>query len=83
MKGGEILLLENLRFDPGEKSNSETLSAELAKNILSRRANFPIILCTGFSELVDKDKAKDLGISAFIMKPIIMSQLAITTRKVL
>ena len=57
--------------------------AELAKNLLSRRANFPIILCTGFSELVDKEKAKDLGISAFIMKPIVMSELAITIRKIL
>jgi len=33
MKGGDILLLENLRFDPGEKANSSEFSAELAKNI--------------------------------------------------
>ena len=33
MKGGDILLLENLRFDPGEKANSKDFSAELAKNI--------------------------------------------------
>lgn len=33
MNGGEILLLENLRFDPGEKGNDDTFSAELAKGI--------------------------------------------------
>ncbi len=33
MKGGDILLLENLRFDPGEKSNDDKFSSELAKGI--------------------------------------------------
>ncbi len=33
MKGGEILLLENLRFDPGEKANDDEFSSQLAKGI--------------------------------------------------
>jgi len=33
MKGGDILLLENLRFDPGEKANDNDFSAELARGI--------------------------------------------------
>lgn len=33
MRGGDILFLENLRFDPGEKANSADFAAELAKNI--------------------------------------------------
>ncbi|MEN8223024.1 MAG: phosphoglycerate kinase [Acidobacteriota bacterium] len=33
MKGGQILLLENLRFDPGEKANDNNFSSELAKDI--------------------------------------------------
>jgi len=33
MRGGEILLLENLRFDPGEKANDDIFSSELAKGI--------------------------------------------------
>lgn len=33
MKPGEIFLLENLRFDPGEKANSDKFAKELAKNI--------------------------------------------------
>ncbi len=33
MKNGDIILLENLRFHPGEKSNNNDFSKELAKNI--------------------------------------------------
>ncbi len=33
MKNGDILLLENLRFDPREKSNSADFAKELAKDI--------------------------------------------------
>lgn len=57
--------------------------AELAKNILALRPHIPIILCTGFSETIDEDKAKALGISAFVMKPVVMSKIAQIIRKVL
>lgn len=57
--------------------------AELSKNMLAIRSDIPIILCTGFSELIDKDKAKALGISAFVMKPILMSKIAKVIREVL
>jgi phosphoglycerate kinase len=33
LKEGDILLLENLRFDPGETKDDEQFAAELAKNI--------------------------------------------------
>lgn len=33
MRGGDILLLENLRFDPGEKANDTDFSKELANKI--------------------------------------------------
>ncbi len=33
LAGGEILVLENLRFDPGEKKGDETFATELAKGI--------------------------------------------------
>lgn len=33
MRGRDILLLENLRFDPGEKANNTDFSRELANNI--------------------------------------------------
>ena len=55
----------------------------LAKEILSIRPDVPIILCTGFSELVSEEKAKAHGIKAYLMKPIVKGVLAETIRKVL
>ena len=43
----------------------------------------PIIMCTGFSHLVDADKAKAAGIKAFAMKPLTKREIARTVRKVL
>ncbi len=55
---------------------------DLAKEMLSKRSDIPIILCTGFSEQIDEVKAKEMGIS-FVMKPIVLSQIANTIREVL
>jgi len=56
---------------------------ELAKELMAIRSDIPIVLCTGFSEQIDKDKAKAIGISAFVMKPIVMHEIAVTIREVL
>lgn len=47
------------------------------------RPDIPIILCTGFSDLVNEKMAKEQGIREFVMKPFVTSQLAKTVRKVL
>jgi len=56
---------------------------DLAKELMSIRSDIPIILCTGFSEQIDERRAREMGISAFVMKPIVMQQIAITIREVL
>ncbi len=56
---------------------------KLAKKLISIRPNIPIILCTGFSEVVSEEKARALGIRAYITKPFIMSDLARIIRTVL
>ena len=56
---------------------------ELAKTFMDIRPDMPIILCTGFSEKVNEDSAKAMGISAFILKPIVMRDIAHTIRQVL
>ena len=56
---------------------------DLAKKIMSIRPDIPIILCTGFSEQIDADTAKEMGISAFVLKPIVMQMIAHTIREVL
>ena len=57
--------------------------AQLAGEIRRVRPSLPIILCTGFSEQIDEDKAKALGINAFLMKPVVRDQLAAAVRRVL
>jgi len=56
---------------------------DLAKELMSIRLDIPIILCTGFSEQIDERRAKEMGISAFVMKPIVMREMANTIREVL
>ena len=55
----------------------------LAKEILNIRPDMPVILCTGFSEKVNEESAKKMGISAFVLKPIVMRDIAHTIRMVL
>jgi len=57
--------------------------AELAAEILQLRPELPIILSTGFSELIDKDAAKALGIKEFMLKPVEKVDLARVVRQVL
>ena len=56
---------------------------KLAREILAIRPEMPIIICTGYSERFSESQAKDLGIKAFIMKPLVISELAATIRRVL
>ena len=56
---------------------------KLAKEILSIRPDMPIILCSGFSEKIDAEKAKELGIRKYIEKPLNMSDFVVALRKVL
>lgn len=56
---------------------------ELCTEILSIRPDIPVIMCTGFSEKIDEKRANDIGIKAFVMKPIVMNEMANTIRGVL
>lgn len=56
---------------------------KLVKEILAIRPEMPIILCSGFSDKIGGDKANELGIRAFIMKPVVIREMAGTIRKVL
>jgi two-component system, cell cycle sensor histidine kinase and response regulator CckA len=56
---------------------------DLAKEIMGIRSDIPIILCTGFSEQIDEQKAMAMGIRAYVMKPIEMAEIARTIREVL
>jgi len=56
---------------------------KLAQEFMKIRPDIPIILCTGHSRLVSEKKAKEIGIKAFVMKPILRRTIAETVRSVL
>jgi FixJ family two-component response regulator len=56
---------------------------QLAKEIRKKRADIPIILFSGFSEVINEYNFKSQGINAFLMKPILEKDLATTIRNVL
>jgi CheY-like chemotaxis protein len=55
---------------------------KLARELLSCRSDIPIIICTGYSEQIFDQKAKEIGIRAFVRKPIAMREIAGLIRKV-
>jgi two-component system, cell cycle sensor histidine kinase and response regulator CckA len=61
----------------------DTTGLILAQKMLRVRKGMPVILCTGYSEMVSADKAKEAGISEFVMKPMVRRELADTIRRVL
>jgi PAS domain S-box-containing protein len=57
--------------------------AELTQKILALRPQTPIILCTGQSELINREKALAMGIRAYLHKPVLMETLLGEARKAL
>ncbi len=49
---------------------------DLTKKLLALRPELPIILCTGFSETLNKEQAIALGIREYLLKPVTKQQLA-------
>ena len=56
---------------------------DLAQRMLTLRPGLPIILCTGYSSLVSEEKAKELGIKGFVMKPLSVKVISALIRNVL
>ena len=56
---------------------------KLAAKMLQIRPDIPIILCTGYSDQITERRAKEMGIKAFVMKPLVMKDLAAQIRDVL
>jgi signal transduction histidine kinase/CheY-like chemotaxis protein len=82
--------LEMFRADPGRydlvvtdmampEMGGDRLTVELKKI----RPDLPVMLCTGHSDRLDKDAARRLGVSAFVMKPLFKSDLAAIVRGIL
>jgi signal transduction histidine kinase/CheY-like chemotaxis protein len=54
----------------------EMTGDEFAKAILQIRPDIPVILCTGFSEQMSEERARQIGVRRLIYKPVVRSTLA-------
>jgi CheY-like chemotaxis protein len=55
----------------------------LATELLRIRPDLPIILCTGYSELINDRKAREIGIRQFLVKPVTLQHLGDSIRAAL
>lgn len=56
---------------------------QLVDKLRKIKPELPVLLCSGFSEVVNEDTYQSFGINAFLMKPIIKNEFARVVRKVL
>jgi CheY-like chemotaxis protein len=66
-----------------DQTMPDITGSELAGRMMQIRPDIPIILLTGYSNLIDEDSAKKLGIKGFALKPFSQSKIAKLIRKVL
>ncbi len=55
----------------------------LARELIAVRPDIPIIVCTGYSDRIDSEKAEKIGIRELVMKPVVMKEISQTIRRVL
>jgi CheY-like chemotaxis protein/anti-sigma regulatory factor (Ser/Thr protein kinase) len=55
----------------------------LARELMRINPEIPVILCTGYSQLIDPEKAKEKGIKALVMKPILITEMDAAIRSAL
>jgi CheY-like chemotaxis protein len=82
--------LEAFRADPfrfdvivTDQTMPKMTGEALSRELLQIRSDVPIILCTGFSHSMTQEKAKAMGIRAFLLKPLLIKGLAQTLQEVL
>ena len=73
----EAFRAEPFRFDAvvTDQTMPKMTGEVLSRELLRIRPDVPIILCTGFTHLITPEKAKAIGIRAFLMKPLLAQDL--------
>lgn len=66
-----------------DQSMPELSGKELITSLLEIREDLPTILCTGYSNKINEQDARNMGIKAFCMKPLNLDDLIKTVRTVL
>jgi signal transduction histidine kinase/ActR/RegA family two-component response regulator len=54
---------------------------QLARQAWKIRSDLPVILCTGYSDMISEEKATEMGIRKFLLKPVDKDELAVAIRR--
>jgi len=89
-KTSSVEALEAFRAQPEEfdlvmtdYTMPDMTGEQLAREILKIRADMPIVLCSGFNEKIHEARAKELGITELVPKPLDLRTLAGVVRRAL
>lgn len=90
MRTSSIEALEAFKANPDgfdlvvtDMSMPNMTGDRLAEAVRSIRPDIAVIICTGFSERLGKERAEALGVKNILMKPVLRSDLARMVRSVL
>ena len=85
-----IEALELFKHEPGrfeliitDMTMPNMTGDRFSQEVMKIRPDIPIILCTGYSHQISEEKAKKIGIKAFVMKPLVKRELSSIVRQVL
>ncbi len=54
---------------------------QLIGKIKKIRTDIPVVICSGFSDQIDEEKSREIGIRGYIMKPVIQREMAVVIRR--
>lgn len=79
VKHSSIEALSTFLYDPDkfdmvitDQTMPEMTGLDMSKKMLQERPDVPIILCTGYSTMVNEEVAKSHGLKGFALKPVTM-----------
>jgi len=73
---------DNIQILVTDQTMPTITGIELSREVRKINRKLPIILCTGYSDQIDEQTAKDLGIR-FLMKPVTLEHLSQTLKELL
>lgn len=87
---GALAALERFSADPQgfdllitDMTMPQMTGDRLAAALMATRPGLPVIVCTGFSELISPERARATGIRALVMKPFLKGEMAKAVRAAL
>ncbi|MBN1849481.1 MAG: PAS domain S-box protein [Deltaproteobacteria bacterium] len=90
VKTDSVDAFRTFKDDPGyfdllltDQTMPKLTGVNLAEEVMKIRSDMPIILSTGYSDLVNEEEINALGIRGYIMKPYAISELTRKIRSVL